>query len=133
MRRRFYALLALLVCLSAVAAPIPKVLKRDALQEIVGEWYEQEAKARMWWFKIDGTAGGGDLTKQEYSGRIRLDGSTEPKSIDWTSDNGQTWRCGIYKVEGNTLTILMNDKPTDSRPIAFEESKQTTLVTMTRR
>jgi uncharacterized protein (TIGR03067 family) len=130
--------LSLLVVSSAVtfafAAPVPKGLKnqnRDKV-EIVGEWLEPADKARIWWFKEDGTAGGGDLKDPKRKGQYRLDPSTDPKSLDW-SDDGQTWQLGVYSIENDVLTVNIGQSARDLRPVSLDATPKSHRITATRK
>jgi uncharacterized protein (TIGR03067 family) len=54
-------------------------------------------------------------TWKSWEGAYRLDPSHEPKEIDLTPPNNRTdFRPGIYKIEGDTLTILFgSERPKD--------------------
>jgi uncharacterized protein (TIGR03067 family) len=63
-----------------------------------------------------------------------LDPSKKPKAIDLVPLDG-LWKGlkmrGIYRIEGDTLTICFHDWSAESRPKEFAAPKGTTLVLMT--
>jgi uncharacterized protein (TIGR03067 family) len=115
-----------------VAAPVPKQLKKDDQTSIVGEWVEPADKKRSWWFKEDGTAGGGD-TPTQRKGTYKLDPTTTPKSIDWSDDGGKTWQLGVYGLEDGVLTVNIGREAKDPRPTSFDENARTYKITATRK
>lgn len=116
------------------AAPVPKVLKQDRDKvELVGEWLEPAENARVWWFKGDGTAGGGDLKNPNRRGLYRTDPSTSPKSLDWSDDDGKTWQLGVYDVENGVLTVNIGVVATDARPVSFDATPRSHKITATRK
>jgi uncharacterized protein (TIGR03067 family) len=59
-----------------------------------------------------------------YEGTFEVDASASPRAIDFThtgeSPRGKTWR-GIYKIDGDTLTICDNAGDVQkSRPTSFD-------------
>ena len=125
-----------LVALSAavvVAAPVPKQLKKGDQSALVGEWEEPPERARAWWFKADGMAGGGDLSDQSRRGIFRIDGTTTPKSLDWSTDNGKTWQLGVYSLEKDTLKVNIAKDAKTPRPDSLTETGETYSITATRK
>jgi uncharacterized protein (TIGR03067 family) len=62
---------------------------------------------------------------KSWEGAYRLDPSRQPKEIDLTPPDKQTgFRPGIYKIEGDSLTILFGAE----RPKSFEEKAPARLV-----
>ena len=133
---RFSILLAFaMVSAVAFAAPIPKGIKNKFpdKEAIVGDWLEAPEKARIWWFKEDGTAGGGDLKSPTRKGLYRMDPMTEPKSLDWSDDNGATWQLGVYSLEKDVLIVNIASKTSDPRPTSLDENNQTHKISATRK
>jgi uncharacterized protein (TIGR03067 family) len=63
------------------------------------------------------------------SQKIKLDAGKKPKQIDLTHEEGPDKgksEPGIYKIDGDTLTLAMND-PGKDRPAAFETKKDTKI------
>ncbi len=134
MSRHPLGLAALVVCAAAVvAAPVPKQLKKDERAALIGEWEEPPEKKRMWWFKEDGTAGGGDLPEASRRGIFRIDASTTPKQLDWSTDNGKTWQLGLFTIENDVLKVNMGKDTKAPRPANMEEVAETYSITATRK
>lgn len=76
--------------------------------------------------------------KLVYGGTVRLDAKAKPAAVDFENAEGiakgQAWK-GIYKFDGETLTIVDNaPDPAKPRPTAFEAKSGSgyVLVTFTR-
>lgn len=123
------------VSAAVVAAPIPKQLKKQMRdrEEILGEWLEPSEHARIWWFKADGTAGGGDLKNPNRNGLYRIDPSTSPKSLDWSDDGGRTWQLGVYSIERDVLEVNIGVNATDLRPVSLDATPRSHKITATRK
>jgi uncharacterized protein (TIGR03067 family) len=71
-------------------------------------------------------------TKDEmHGGTYTLDSTQKPKEIDSTpaqGDNKDKVLKGIYKLEGDTLTICMPMKSEQDRPKAFESKQGSGLL-----
>jgi uncharacterized protein (TIGR03067 family) len=135
MTRPAWIALASLTASVAVAAPVPKSAKnqnRDKA-ELVGEWLEPADKARVWWFKEDGTAGGGDLKNPSRRGVYRIDPTASPKTLDWSDDEGQTWQLGVFGIENGVLTVNIAAGSKDPRPTSFDETAKSHKITATRK
>jgi uncharacterized protein (TIGR03067 family) len=133
MSRRIALLLIGLSAAVVVAAPVPKKLKNTDRASILGDWEEPPEKARVWWFKEDGTAGGGDLPTPTRKGLYRLDPNASPKTLDWSTDNGKTWQLGIYSLEDDTLKVNIAKDTKGVRPETLVETEQTYAITATRK
>jgi uncharacterized protein (TIGR03067 family) len=131
---RRVGIVALAVCDAAVlAAPVPKQLKKGDHAAILGEWYEPADKKRMWYFHEDGTAGGGDLPDPDRKGLYRIDPAADPKTLDWSADNGKTWTLGLYSLDGDTLTVNIAKGAGTPRPDSLVETDKTHKITATRK
>lgn len=72
--------------------------------------------------------------RDEHVGDVsfKIDPTTTPKVMDWTYDNperlkGKTRR-GIYRLDGDTLTICFNVNPDrEERPTRFETGPESGL------
>ena len=119
----------LLTLTLTLAAPGPKDAKKDP-PSLVGEWTAEGAVSRgkpdnpppgtTWTFAADGKSvlriGGG---KEMVEGTYKTDPKKDPAEIDITPGIKKegTMR-GIYKVEGDTLTLCLADE--EERPKAFD-------------
>ena len=119
----------------ALAAPVPKAVKNANKDktDILGDWEEPPDKGRVWWFKEDGTAGGGEVKDPKRRGLYRLDPSTSPKSLDWSDDEGKTWQLGIYSIENDVLTVNIGVNEKDARPVSFDVTPRSHKITATRK
>lgn len=133
MSRHLGMILVALTAAVVVAAPVPKQLKKDERAALVGEWEEPADKKRAWWFKEDGTAGGGDLPEASRRGIYRVDASTDPKRLDWSTDNGKTWQLGVFSIENDTLKVNIAKDAKAPRPESLVESGETYSITATRK
>lgn len=121
------AILALAV---AVAAPAAKDPPKTDVTTIVGEWDAESAMSRgkpdnpppgtTWTFTAEGKSvlriGGRDEPKD---GTYKADPKKDPAEVDITDGpKGRPMR-GIYKVEGDTLTLCLSGDDED-RPKAFD-------------
>jgi uncharacterized protein (TIGR03067 family) len=61
--------------------------------------------------------------------RYTTDPAKNPAHIDWS--DGEDTVPGIYKVEGDTLTICYSHNPANDRPTRFESPKGTRLILLT--
>ena len=130
-------LLALAV---AVAAPLGKDAKKDP-PSIVGEWLAESAveggkpdnppPGTTWTFTADGksilTVGG---MKDRDESTYTTDPKKDPAWIDIMAARDRAAMRGIYKVEGDTLTLCVLDGPGD-RPTKFEAAAGSKFVLIT--
>jgi uncharacterized protein (TIGR03067 family) len=124
-----------LVVMPLTAAPVPKSVKNQNREkaDILGDWLEPPEKARIWWFKEDGTAGGGDLKSPTRRGQYRLDPTTDPKQLDWSDDGGATWQLGVYHIVNDTLTVNIAANTRDARPVSMDETPKSNKIVATRK
>jgi uncharacterized protein (TIGR03067 family) len=101
-------LLAILVSLVAVGASVGRG-QDDAqeLQKLQGEWVFKGVESTMTY-----TIKGNEYTFTRPDGKIskvafKIDATKDPKTFDRTAESGNV-RLGIYKIEGDTLTICSN-------------------------
>lgn len=135
MVRPLVVVLAVVSAAPLVAAPIPKGIKnKDQVKaDLLGDWLEPPEKARIWWFKEDGTAGGGDLKNPSRRGLYRIDPTADPKQLDWSDDGGATWQLGVFSIENDTLTVNIGVNASDVRPSSFQESPRSNKITASRK
>ena len=131
----------LLSLAATVAAPIGKDAKKDP-PSIVGEWAAEGAVSRgrpdnpppgtTWEFTADGKSilkiGGKGET---VDGTYKLDPKKDPPEIDITPGikNMGTMQ-GVYKVEGDTLTLCLSDGE-EERPKALDAPAGTKRILIT--
>jgi uncharacterized protein (TIGR03067 family) len=132
---RLLFILLLLPTTVALAAPIPKALVKSAKEksQLVGEWAEPTEKNRVWWFKDDGSAGGGEIGKTPRKGLYRFDASATPMTLDWSDDEGQTWQLGIFSIEGGTLKVAIGNNAKDVRPVNYDDHPRSYVISATRK
>jgi uncharacterized protein (TIGR03067 family) len=145
-----YSSLMLGLALS-VAAPMPKSEAKKDPPSPVGTWVGVKAVSRGMDLPVpDGgieftlTADGQLLVKEgpkekPEAGSYKLDPKKEPAEIDLVppADKKEPTLLGIYKLEGDTLTLCFAKGPggTTERPKAFESpaGSDTIVITMTRK
>jgi uncharacterized protein (TIGR03067 family) len=111
MTRRVFVLMVLLA-LPAVAAPVPKALKKKADAELlVGRWEGVTldtgggpGPATTWYIEFrDGKLSTGDAGGKGYVERAyKIDPDASPKQLDIDAGNGQ-FILNIYELDGDTL------------------------------
>lgn len=120
---------------SAVAAPVPKQLKRADATSILGEWQEVKADAAgeptgtptgyVWRFEAGGRAAvvwpDGTVVAATY----HLDDTGNPGKYDWTLTQHAARFVGLYSLRGNTLrTVVVSagrERPTEVLPVPAAE------------
>jgi uncharacterized protein (TIGR03067 family) len=131
---------ALLVMAVTLAAPAAKDAKKDLLT-LVGEWAAESAveegkpsnppPGTTWNFTADGksilTIGGGlGTTESTYT----TDAKKTPAEVDVPNGPKGTPLRGIFKVDGDTLTLCMVDKDQE-RPKSFESAATSKAILIT--
>jgi uncharacterized protein (TIGR03067 family) len=129
---RRFALLVLIVAVPAVAAPVPKAVKKKAdAHAILGKWQGGLARAgqgnstsHMFRFGDDGKCG---ITNTPGNGRengaeYELHPEKSPRQMTWWNGTERTeWRC-VYELDGDTLKVAFvhqgTDIPADAAPRA---------------
>ena len=137
MNRALFTILVL--GLPTAAAPVPKELKKDPL---VGTWKVVSVNsngsvgqaATDHWTIEDG----GDLNSHNGarapanpSPAVRLIFDPARRSVEYYRTQDRSGSPGIYKMEGETLTIAFNHA-SDIRPVSFTSGKGINLWTFTR-
>lgn len=84
----------------------------------------KQAKALMFQLRIEGDQWT-PLVKGKDTGadKIVVDPTKTPKTIDRLSDGGKSVTRGIYKLDGDTLTVAFSPTNNADRPTAFESVK----------
>ena len=113
---RALAALFLFALPAAIAAPVPKEMKRTDLDSIVGIWtltgscngggQINPGDGTCWKFDADGQAA--IIRKPgDTAGGIKfaIDPKTDPKSFDWICPWGEWY--GIYELKDDTFTIYI--------------------------
>jgi uncharacterized protein (TIGR03067 family) len=129
MNVRLGAVLAVLALGLLVAADKAKDDAKDDQKAIQGTWTavsveqggEKQPEDKVKDARITFEAGGkaslkhGDKEKQLT---YELDATKDPKQITVKGEDGKTQR-GIYKIDGDTLTICMGEEDSNERPTEF--------------
>jgi uncharacterized protein (TIGR03067 family) len=82
------------------------------------------------WFEFDGNKMVASDKKGFYDGEFDLDATTSPKSIDFKKaydSETKVWK-GIYKIDGDELTICLSKADDKERPSSFETKEGDTKV-----
>ncbi len=104
---------------AAIAAPVPKELKRTDLDKIVGVWtltgscngggQINPGDGSCWKFDADGHAAITDKTGMVSGGvKFAIDPKTQPKSFDWICPWGEWY--GVCELKDDTFTIYISGK-----------------------
>jgi uncharacterized protein (TIGR03067 family) len=124
----------------ALGAPAPKDAPKDS-PALVGEWAVESAivggkqdnppAGTTWTFTADGKSvlsipGGGDAAP----GTFTVDLKKDPAQVDISAGPKGTPMQGIYKRDGDTLTLCVGTK-IGERPAAFESKAGTNAVLLT--
>src|SRR5262245_41917808 len=144
--RRIPLAAVLLVGLIAAAAVLAEDAKKD-LEQIKGTWTVEEFKvngreapkdvreALKMVFDGDKMTFGGGKGEEAREFTFKLDPDKKPKVIDTTALTGPykgNTQAGIYKLDGDTLTICMsNDPKAKEAPADFESKEGSNLVLFT--
>jgi uncharacterized protein (TIGR03067 family) len=67
------------------------------------------------------------LPKGDKEGTYKLDPATKPKAMTITTEGGGTL-LGIYKLEGDTLTVCLGNEDVNDRPTEFDSKEGTKVV-----
>ena len=126
----------------AVAAPGDKEAPKKEVPTLVGEWDGEKAvrggKERpvpeggvTVTFKEDGKMLFKEGNKAEEEGTYKSDAKKTPGEIDISPPKEEGTLIGIYKIEGDTLTICLSDKGSTDRPSKFESPEGTNIMLIT--
>ena len=126
----------------SVAAPGDKEAPKKEAPTIVGEWDGekavrggQERPVPEGGIKITFSADGKLVVKEgnkdAHEGTYKVDAKKNPAEIEVTPPKEDGTRIGIYKIDGDTLTICLADKDSTDRPTKFESPDGTNVMLMT--
>ena len=106
---RALAFLLLIAAPTAVAAPVPKELKKSDMGLIVGVWEPIPANKSTWRFDADGKAAILNQNAPSAEGiKFAIDQTAQPKTFDWITTWGEWY--GVYDLDGDKLTIYISRK-----------------------
>jgi uncharacterized protein (TIGR03067 family) len=128
-----------------IGAPTVKDPPNKDAPSIVGEWIGETAisggkqrpapeKGFVMKFSADGTLSLKDDGRDRPDVPYKLDAKKTPAEIDIVPPKGEETMIGIYKIEGDTLTICLTGGKDAARPTKFEspEGAMTVLITLKR-
>jgi uncharacterized protein (TIGR03067 family) len=126
----------------ALGAPGEKDAPKKDAPTVVGEWDGEKAvrggKERPvpdGGIKITFTADGKMLFKEgnkdEQTGSYKMDAKKIPGEIDISPPNEDGTLKGIFKIDGDTLTICLSGKDETDRPTKFESPEGTNIMLVT--
>ena len=108
------ALLLLFAAPVALAAPVPKELKKSGLSRLVGSWKQEAPDVNTWKFSADGTAAITDKLGNKSVGiKFAIDPNTDPVTFDWVCPWGKWY--GVCELKGDAFAIYVrrsNGQPT---------------------
>jgi uncharacterized protein (TIGR03067 family) len=126
----------------AVVAPGDKDATKKEAPTLVGEWDGEKAvrggKERpvpeggiTVTFTKDGKLLFKEGTKDSTEGSYKVDAKKDPAEIDLTPPKEEGTMLGIYKIDGDTLTICLSEKGSTDRPTRFESPEGTNFMLIT--
>jgi uncharacterized protein (TIGR03067 family) len=126
----------------AVGAPGDKEAPKKESPSIVGEWDGeklvrggQERPIPDGGVKITFTKDGKLVVKEgnkdAEEGTYKVDAKKNPAEIEVTPPKEDGTRIGIFKIDGDTLTICLADKDSTDRPTKFESPEGTNIMLIT--
>lgn len=138
-------LLLTLFGVGSAADPVPDTPAKDGKDKLQGEWAvtsmelrgkELSAEERKQWKLVVKD----NEWQQTFKGdglkmTFKVDSSKSPKEIDfqYTTPEGKEWTLqGIYKLDGNTLTVCKRTEDGEDRPKEFKAGDTTLLVVFER-
>ncbi len=121
---RALAFVLLIAAPAALAAPVPKELRKSDLHRLAGTWANTGSctggvviappDGSNWRFDTEGKAAILNAGQPPKEGiRFVLDSTTEPKSFDWIAPWGSWY--GVYELKDNTFTIYLNSLGIEKR------------------
>ncbi len=132
---------ALLLVISGCDKKAPEPVQPQAGAELQGTWVGSEVDGRSgnWTFAISENqmdATGPD--KEWYKGTLSLDNKTTPMQANFVvvdcsvPDFVGKMALGIYKLEGNTLTLAASEPGAATRPASFEAGADARVWVLTK-
>lgn len=126
----------------SLGAPGDKEAAKKDAPSIVGEWDGekavrggQERPVPDGGIKITFTADGKLVVKEgskdAQEGTYKVDAKKNPAEIEVTPPKEDGTRIGIFKIDGDTLTICLADKDSTDRPTKFESPDGTNIMLIT--
>ena len=116
---RTLAAILLAFAAPALAAPVPKELRKDDAARLVGEWWEARNKgtvvpdaegARRFHFRADGVCGIEERAgRKPVTYRYALDPATTPASFTWTMGFDPATYRAYYRFDGDSLHVVYVD------------------------
>jgi uncharacterized protein (TIGR03067 family) len=111
----------LVAAVPAVAAPVPKGIKRAGDEHrIVGVWVEANNPKGVWFFNADGTAGVGEPDQPGLRAIYKVDSTHSPPHFDWSQDGGKTWYLDVYELDGDVLKMSAGVGGSGVRPTTVD-------------
>ena len=134
----------LVVLALAVGAPGPKPAAKDPVPpSLVGEWtveswvldgQPEPCAGRTLTFVKAGAFVAQENGEHQGAGSYKCDPKTDPAEVDMAEDGMEGPYKGIWKVDGDTLTLCVRGDPKGARPTAFAAppGSECILVTLKR-
>jgi uncharacterized protein (TIGR03067 family) len=114
------ALVAAAPAPKAPPAPAPPALAREwAVESKVADGQPEECSGLVLAFAADGTFVARDDTGPQGAGTYRADPTAEPPAVDLDEAGTGVTVPGIWRVDGDTLTLCVRQDPRRGRPTAF--------------
>jgi uncharacterized protein (TIGR03067 family) len=114
-----------------LAADAPADAAKKELEKFQGMWElvppENDANAVALKVEFKGGKIRVIFPNGELKGTFKIDASTDPKLIDFSVKDRGDWE-GIYKFDGDKLTICVSDPCTKQRPAEFAKDGKNTGV-----
>jgi uncharacterized protein (TIGR03067 family) len=131
---------ALVLAPLALAAPVPKALKRADAAAIVGEWEVTAATyggddypsavGTKWTLKDDGTAVRDRPNQGLATAKFEIDPKADPKAFDWHTGEGFTF-LGVYELDGDTFKVCL--RADAARPTKLTDTRGSYVFEFKRR
>ena len=119
---RFAIVVLLIASFPALAAPVPKELRKSRASRIVGTWLQDAPDVNTWRFAADGTATITDRLGKKTAGiKYAIDDGADPLAFDWVCPWGSWY--GVCELKGDTfVTYLRSGKAAAVRNTELKES-----------
>lgn len=134
MSRTHFVGCLLVSAVGGVAAPVPKVVKKQTdAERIVGVWVEANDPKSVWFFNADGTAGTGDPANPACKAVYKMDEKQSPPHLDWSQDEGKSWYLDVYELDGDTLKMSCGGGGSGMRPATVDPKNGNQWLHLVRR